>query len=284
MTDYAKDSPCRSTVYLQVRLEPMLRDQAAARAPGQVRYNHELVSLQQEPGFVRAVVKDRGAGERYEVEAQYVIGADGGKTVGAALGATMSGLTDMAETVTVYFKADLSGYWHDDTSRTTWFVNPGGGSWSSGALGQLGPQAWGRHSPEWMFHFNFRPDDPARFDERSLLPRMRDLLKIPDFEAGHHRHRALDGGGRIGRSLSQGPGVPGWRCRAPASADHGLGLNAAVQDAHNLAWKLNAVLRGWADERLLDSYETERRPVGARNVNWALMMYQNHALTDSSRS
>jgi hypothetical protein len=45
-----------------------------------------------------------------------------------------------------------------------------------------------------------------------------------------------------------------------------MGLNTAVQDAHNLAWKLAGVLRGWAGEPLLDSYDAERRPVAERNV------------------
>ncbi len=41
----------------------------------------------------------------------------------------------------------------------------------------------------------------------------------------------------------------------------GFGLNSGVQDAHNLAWKLDAVLSGAADSTLLDTYDTERRPV-----------------------
>ena len=44
----------------------------------------------------------------------------------------------------------------------------------------------------------------------------------------------------------------------------GFGLNSGVQDAHNLAWKLAAILRDGASESLLDTYETERRPVVAR--------------------
>ncbi|MCA0243442.1 MAG: bifunctional 3-(3-hydroxy-phenyl)propionate/3-hydroxycinnamic acid hydroxylase [Proteobacteria bacterium] len=40
----------------------------------------------------------------------------------------------------------------------------------------------------------------------------------------------------------------------------GQGMNAGVRDAHNLGWKLHAVLRGLAAETLLDSYEAERRP------------------------
>jgi 2,4-dichlorophenol 6-monooxygenase len=46
----------------------------------------------------------------------------------------------------------------------------------------------------------------------------------------------------------------------------GLGLNTGVQDAHNLAWKLAAVESGWAPPSLLDSYDTERRPVARENA------------------
>ncbi|RPF43842.1 2-polyprenyl-6-methoxyphenol hydroxylase-like FAD-dependent oxidoreductase [Streptomyces sp. Ag109_G2-6] len=44
----------------------------------------------------------------------------------------------------------------------------------------------------------------------------------------------------------------------------GQGLNLGVQDAFNLGWKLAAVLRGEAEEELLDTYQTERHPVAAR--------------------
>lgn len=46
----------------------------------------------------------------------------------------------------------------------------------------------------------------------------------------------------------------------------GQGMNTGIQDAYNLAWKMALVLRGMASERLLDSYEAERRPVGAEVV------------------
>jgi 2,4-dichlorophenol 6-monooxygenase len=56
----------------------------------------------------------------------------------------------------------------------------------------------------------------------------------------------------------------------------GLGLNTGIQDVHNLAWKLAAVVRGRADEALLDSYELERRPVGRRNVDFATAAFFGH--------
>ncbi len=49
----------------------------------------------------------------------------------------------------------------------------------------------------------------------------------------------------------------------------GMGYNTSVDDAVNLGWKLAAVIKGWADERLLDSYEAERKPIAERNTDFA---------------
>jgi 2-polyprenyl-6-methoxyphenol hydroxylase-like FAD-dependent oxidoreductase len=48
----------------------------------------------------------------------------------------------------------------------------------------------------------------------------------------------------------------------------GQGLNLGVGDAVNLGWKLGAVLAGWAPEGLLDTYDAERRPIGAWVLDW----------------
>lgn len=48
----------------------------------------------------------------------------------------------------------------------------------------------------------------------------------------------------------------------------GQGLNLGVGDAMNLGWKLGAVIGGWAPEGLLDTYDAERRPVGAWVLDW----------------
>ncbi|MBS0315569.1 MAG: bifunctional 3-(3-hydroxy-phenyl)propionate/3-hydroxycinnamic acid hydroxylase [Proteobacteria bacterium] len=52
----------------------------------------------------------------------------------------------------------------------------------------------------------------------------------------------------------------------------GQGMNAGVRDAYNLAWKLDAVLRGHAGEALLDSYERERRPHAAAMTREGIRM------------
>ena len=50
----------------------------------------------------------------------------------------------------------------------------------------------------------------------------------------------------------------------------GLGLTSAVQDVHNLCWKLKAVLDGKADDSLLNTYEAERKPTDGRNIQRSL--------------
>ena len=49
----------------------------------------------------------------------------------------------------------------------------------------------------------------------------------------------------------------------------GLGMNTGVGDAFDLAWKLAGTIHGWGGPELLESYESERRPIGRRNVDAA---------------
>jgi tetracenomycin A2 monooxygenase-dioxygenase len=58
----------------------------------------------------------------------------------------------------------------------------------------------------------------------------------------------------------------------------GFGMNSGLQDAQNLAWKLAAVLRGDAGAELLETYATERRAAGQRNIRQ--MLENARATTD----
>ena len=277
---YASDSPCLSSNYPQVRLEPLLRQQAEDRAPESIHFHREMITFDQDADGVHATIKDLDTNEIYTVHAQYMIGADGGKTVGNALGVTMEGPCGLLDMVSTHFTADLSE-WMEDEILLTWLLNPeGAGSWGSGAMAKMGP-TWDKHSEEWVLHFTFAPDDPARFDEEAIVPRLRALLKLPDLEVEIHKvsHWILEGvladKYQVGRIFLAGDAAH----RHPPTT--GLGLNTAIQDVHNLVWKLAAVLRGDATPALLDSYEAERRPVGMRNVDWAMFTFMNHMVIDS---
>ncbi|MGW2830911.1 rifampin monooxygenase [Streptomyces sp. NPDC001286] len=64
----------------------------------------------------------------------------------------------------------------------------------------------------------------------------------------------------------------------------GQGLNAGVQDAFNLGWKLAAQVAGWAPEGLLDSYQTERRPVAAAVLDSARAQMELMSLDPGPRA
>jgi len=215
------------------------------------------------------------------VRSQYLVGADTGRRVGPAIGIQFEGPTNLVDMVSAHFSADLSKYIDDDSPLIRWFINPeGGGGWGSGAMVTMGPTHWDRRSEEWVFHFAFRPGDPD-FDESLIVPRIRELLKVPELDIQVHKVSHW-----IVESILADK-YRGGRCVVIGDAAHrhptttGLGLNSGIQDAHNLAWKLAALVRGQAGDRLLDSYEQERRPVAARNTRWALFTFMNHFVTDA---
>lgn len=277
---YATDSACLSSNYPQLRLEPLLRDSAAARGAGSIRFGHELTALVQDADGVTATVRDLEQDREYPVRAQYVVGADGGKTVGPLLGVEMRGITGLGRIVTSHISADLAAWW-DDKTLITWFINPDrSGTFGSGAMVPMGP-TWGPHSEEWVIHFNFAPHDPEQFDEQTVVPHLRELLKLPELELTVHKvsnwslEAVLAERYQVDRILLAGDAAH----RHPPTT--GLGLNTAIQDAHNIAWKLAAVLKGQAGPALIDTYETERQAIGMRNVDWAMFTAMNHQVLDA---
>jgi 2,4-dichlorophenol 6-monooxygenase len=112
------DSPCLSSNYPQLRLEPLPQRHAEQRAPGRIRFGHELVGLEQDTDGASAVVRDLATGRCDEIRAQYLVGADGGKTVGAMVGVTMDGPTGLLDMVSTHFSADLSR-WADESKPCT---------------------------------------------------------------------------------------------------------------------------------------------------------------------
>ncbi|MCZ4095364.1 rifampin monooxygenase [Streptomyces sp. H39-C1] len=96
------------------------------------------------------------------------------------------------------------------------------------------------------------------------------LRAIAGTDFGVHSPRWLS---RFGNATRQAERYRVGRVLLAGDAAHihpsagGQGMNLGVQDAFNLGWKLAAAANGWAPEDLLDSYHTERHPVGARVLN-----------------
>jgi hypothetical protein len=113
----------------------------------------------------------------------------------------------------------------------------------------------------------------ADTSERRLIELVRAGVGVPDLPVridGYTRWRAT---AAVARHFREG------RIFIVGDAAHlmppngGFGGNTGIHDAHNLAWKLALVLKGQADDRLLDSYAVERRPVAQFTVEQAFTRY-----------
>jgi 2,4-dichlorophenol 6-monooxygenase len=270
-SEYRRNSVCPPTNLPQLRLEPVLRAQAQARNIDGVKFGHELLTLTHDDQGVKAEVRELMTGELHSVHAEYVVGADGGKTLGQLLGIAMIGPSRIFETITAHISADLSAWWNEGVIISHFLP-------SGGRLVPMGP-TWGPTSQEWTAHFAVLPGEPVP-DDATIVSKIGELIGTDvDIKVKRISHwwaeSTIAERYRDGRVLLVGDSAH----RLPPTT--GLGLNTGIQDVHNLAWKLAAVLRGVASPRLLDSYGAERQPVGLRNVEWAMFAAQNHLAIDA---
>lgn len=278
--DFIAASPFRTANLPQIRLEPLLK-QRAEEMGGDIRFGHEVMTYQQDADGVTAEIKVHATGDTYQVRCEYLLGCDGGRTIGKLAGIELEGQRNLMRMVSSHISYDFSKYLKDEDVLIRWLVNPDfGGSWASGVLVAMGPNNWGTKSEEWVLHLQFAMDDDSALDDAKVLERMRAATGIPDFSPKIHYvsrwmlEGVLANKFQSGRVLVVGDAAH----RHPPTG--GLGLNSAVHDAYNLCWKLAAVLRSKAGAGLLETYGVERRPVDGANVEAALNAAFNHFTID----
>jgi 2,4-dichlorophenol 6-monooxygenase len=276
--DYIAASPCPVANLPLIRLEPILKEFAETRPEGIVRFFHELIDLEQDGDGVTATILDRSTNEHYRVRCSYLLGADGGRTVGELVGIAMEGITNLRHVVNAHISADLSGYFSDEDPMIRWVYNPDVPEhldYGCVLIG-VGPDHWGSRSEEWLTVLPYPYDHPDASDPAKVIKRVGESLGIPDFAPTVHNVNKWVMEGVLAERFSAG------RVFLLGDAAHrhpptgGLGLNGAFQDAYNLCWKLAAVLQGRAGPGLLETYEAERRPVDFINVMTAVSAAMNH--------
>ena len=237
--------------------DPVLRRFAERSGLSTLRYRTELLDFVERDDKVVATVKNLESGETESIVADYLVGTDGGaSTVRRQLDIPMDGPDALTYTTNVIFRCDglerlhrmrpayryifigLEGTWATLVAingRDQWRFSLVGDnekrSYSEDELRAAIVRAVGRE-------FDFEILSILPWVRRQLVARHYGTQRV--FLAGDAAHLTSPTGG--------------------------FGMNTGIQDAVNLSWKLEAVLKGWGGAHLLASYEVEQRPVGLRNV------------------
>jgi 2,4-dichlorophenol 6-monooxygenase len=252
----------------QIRLEPILKAGAERLSPGRIRFNHELLELEQDDDRVRAHVRDNGSGEEYAVRCDYLLGADGGRRCAGLLGVTYEGLGVVTQTATLHVSAEFSRWARDPNVLIRWIASPQAGTLI--VMVPMGPERWGPDSEEWVIHLNYPADDPRAQSDEKVEADVRNAIGVPELPMKIHKitrwsvEAVMASAFRVGRVFLLGDAAH----RHPPTG--GLGLTSAIHDAQNLCWKLATVLAGKASAELLDTYEPERRSSDERNARRSL--------------
>jgi 2-polyprenyl-6-methoxyphenol hydroxylase-like FAD-dependent oxidoreductase len=249
-------SPTPFAFVPQDHLEPVLLEHLTDRG-GQVRFRTELVGFQVDGDGVRARLRPRsGPAAEYDVHARYLVGADGARSsVRRAVGIDMEHLGSEGRQLTSLFAADLDGVVPAPPFALHWVTTPG-----AEALFV----ASGRH--RWGYGWDLGEGGPAMPTTEQVAERIRASAGLPGLGVEVQGTFAWTFGADVAARFRSGPVFLVGDAATRTTPRRATGMNTGMAAAHNLAWKLAWVLRGWADEALLDTYEEERRPVGSANA------------------
>ena len=202
------------------------------------------------------MLADRVNGTETLVRAQYLIAADGAQSrIRRMLGVHMLGREQVYDSVNILFNADLRP-WTADRPSALYFVEQPDLRATFLTINASDRWSFLIHS---LKHYNYTPAD---FTPERCVALIRQAVGVADLPVHV-----------LGVSAWEASAVVADRYRnarifLAGDAAHempptgGFGMNTGVQDVHNLAWKLAAVLHGQADTSLLDTYHAERQPLG----------------------
>jgi putative polyketide hydroxylase len=251
----ARFSPSSWCLCSQNDLEPVLLEHAG-RLGGDLRYGTELLSFESGPSGVTAVVKSRETGEHTTFLADYLVAADGPRSpVREQLGIGQSGPGDLFSNVSITFRSRrLAEVVGERRFIVCYLTDPA----ADGALLPVD------NRENWVFHAPWHPERGEtleEFTDERCVEHIRRAVGVADLDVHITGRAPWHAAQRVARSYRAGRVFLAGDSAHEMSPTGAFGSNTGIQDAHNLAWKLAAVIGGWAGEALLDTYDAERRPV-----------------------
>jgi putative polyketide hydroxylase len=251
----ARFSPSSWCLCSQNDLEPVLLEHAV-RLGGDLRFSTELMTFDTDPTGVTAVVKSRETGEHTTIRADYLVAADGPRSpVREQLGIGQSGPGELFHNVSITFRSRrLADVVADRRFIVCYLTNPD----ADGALLPVD------NRENWVFHAPWHPERGETiedFTEERCADHIRRAVGVADLDVQVTGKAPWHAAQRVARAYRSGRVLLAGDSAHEMSPTGAFGSNTGIQDAHNLAWKLAAVLGGWAGDGLLDTYDLERRPV-----------------------
>ncbi|BAI96951.1 2,4-dichlorophenol 6-monooxygenase [Sphingobium sp. TA15] len=264
--DYDLASPTSMCDLPQNMMEPLLIA-AAAKRGAKIRFDTEYLSSTQDAEGVTTTVKDHLTGAVYTIRSRYLIGADGANSrVVADYGLPLEGRMGVSGSMNIVFDCDLSKYVAHRPSVLYWIIQPGS---SVGGLG-IGVirmvRTWNKWLAIWGYDIEQGPPQITEEFARGILHKLIGDDRIPIKIEATSTWTVNDAYATTiakGRVFCMGDAIH----RHPPT--NGLGSNASIGDAYNLAWKLAHVVKGQAAPSLLESYDLERAPVAEQVVKRA---------------
>ena len=263
-------SPCERVFISQSLLEPVLKARAEELG-AELRFATDLVSFEQDASGVTAIIQARDGGEPNRVHARYLVACDGAHSrVRERLGIQMRGRGTFSNSVTIYFRAPLAPllrgrdlsviYVHNSSLQGFFRIEK---PFHAGflAINSVGPP----ESPQ--------TDVSTGLTDERCLELVHLALGTSDIPVTIDNVMHWQAEADTAERFREGRVFLAGDAAHVMPPNGGYGGNTGVQDAQNLAWKLARVLEGKAPESLLDTYDTERRPVAEFTVEQAYARY-----------
>ncbi|GAA1563794.1 FAD-dependent oxidoreductase [Dactylosporangium maewongense] len=235
----------------QARTEQILDEYIAAEPLIDVRWDHRVTGITQDPDGVTITCGPR------TLTAAYLLACAGarGDDIRRLLGISFDGHSFDDRFLICDIRTDLPGWANE---RRFYFDPP----WNPGRQVLIHPCPDNTFRIDWQVPADY--DDQSEMDAGARDARIRAIIGDRPYEvvwrSVYRFHSRIVDRMRVGRVLLAGDLA---HLVSPFGA---RGLNSGVQDAENAAWKLAFVLHGWAGAELLDSYHTERHAAARENL------------------